>query len=297
MQDVTFILWLQQFSNSFWDSFFSIITTIGNAEYYMITIPIFYWCYNKRFTFKFALFIIATTYVNSTIKAIANVPRPSADEVRVLAAYSAPGNAFPSGHTQGTLSFWGYMSLQVKKTWFTICSVILIFLVALSRMYLGLHYLTDIVGGIFFGLVVLVLFNLYYERISKKIVVLSKRTKLLLSILVPPLFLLSKGHDNSMLVGFSMGLLVGYQLESEKIGFNPKGALWQHVAKVALGIAVFFGLRVGLKAILVPIIPFDMLADVIRYGIIGLWAAYFAPLLFRKLGLEGKTIIDTKVSI
>lgn len=48
MIDNSFILWLQQFSNGFLDVFFTYITKIGNPEYYMLAIPLFYWCIIRR---------------------------------------------------------------------------------------------------------------------------------------------------------------------------------------------------------------------------------------------------------
>lgn len=290
MTDASFIMWVQQFSTSFLDFFFINITKLGNAETYMLAIPLIYWCISKTTAFKFAIFFLINCYVNSTIKGITNVPRPSADEVRVLYEDSTMGSSsFPSGHTQGTAGFWGYMATLIRKQWFTILSIIITALVGISRLYLGVHYPIDVVAGLFLAVLVLFLFHKFYNPITNKLSRLSFEARIALSILIPLMLLISPAHDKAMLIGFSMGLLIGYQIEQKYLDFDTKGQLWKQGAKFILGIAVFFGLRIILKQVF-GVIGFNDLSqtasDVVRYCIIGLWASYFAPLTFVKLKLS-----------
>nr|WP_243427829.1 phosphatase PAP2 family protein [Alkaliphilus hydrothermalis] len=236
------------------------------------------------------MYFLISIYVNSVVKATTAVPRPSGDEVRILYKESTLGtSSFPSGHTQGTASFWGYMAYYIKNKAFTALAVVIIILVGLSRMYLGLHFPIDILGGLSFALVILWLFNQFYDDLVKKMKTLSFQTGILLSIILPLFLLLPPSHDKGMLVGFVIGLLVGYQVEGTTLGFQSDATFGKQVVKFVIGVAGFFGLRFILKALFLQIGFSDtapLAADVIRYSIIGLWASYIAPLVFVKFGLS-----------
>lgn len=292
MTDVTFILWLQQFANGFLDWFFTTITKIGNPEYYIIVIPLFYWCGRKKDAFRFALFFLISSYVNFAIKSLTDMPRPSADQVRILYQESTLGSSsFPSGHTQGAAAFWGYVAWYFrKKSVMTFC-IIIIFLVGLSRLYLGLHYPIDILVGLVLGVLILLCYNGLLNRTAGQIADFPLVIRLLVSIIIPIFLLMIPGHDIGMLVGFAIGLLTGYQLEAEYLNFNESGSAVKQVIKFLIGMGGFFGIRILLKDLFI-LIAFNgwnvITADVVRYGIIGFWAAYLAPWLFIKLGLSRK---------
>lgn len=295
MTDTTFILWIQQFSNSFLDSFFTIITKIGNPEYYMVAFPLFYWCVNKRQAFRFTLFFLISSYANTLIKGITDVPRPSGDEVRILYHESTQGSSsFPSGHTQGTAAFWGYLANYFKNKYFTAISIVIIALVGISRMYLGLHFPIDVVGGLLFAFIILILYNLLYDSTVNVLKVLPWSLKLVLSGLLPILLLMLPGHDKGMLVGFTVGLMIGYQIEGRYLTFSTSAPLLKQILKFVIGIAGLFGLRVILKEMFIIIGLSDITtlgADVLRYAVVGLWASYLAPLTFVALGLSDRRIL------
>lgn len=241
------------------------------------------------------MFFLIQTYINTLIKAVTQVSRPSGEEVRILYSESTQGSSsFPSGHTQGTAAFWGYMSIYYKNKILTLFSIAIILLVGLSRIYLGLHFPIDVLGGLLFAGGILLIYNHTYEGIMRQLEKFSWKIKILLSLMLPLLFLFLPGHDKGMLVGFVIGLLIGYQIEGRYLNFSTKAPLYKQIIKFIIGIIGFFGLRVILKAIFIQIgltSITELGADVLRYGIIGLWAAYFAPYIFIALKLSEKEVI------
>ena len=86
-----------------------------------------------------------------------------------------PDYSFPSGHTSTTTCFLGiliYLTLYYIKNEFwryflTIVFSIWIFLVALSRLWLGVHYLTDVIAGFFLGFLLVNLYIIIVKWFSK----------------------------------------------------------------------------------------------------------------------------------
>jgi len=292
LADATFIVWIQQFSTPLLDSFFKAITFLGDEEYYILSIPLLFWLYNKKFALRFGAFFLLNAYINSFIKHIFATPRPAME----LRKITQEGYSFPSGHAQGNTSFWGYLAVQVKKRWAYITAVLLFCLVAFSRVYLGVHFPIDIIVGILIGIA----WILAYEIISRKVKLELSRIQWFLGSLVfcSIMLIIHPTGDGPLTMGFLLGALWGYRLEADFVDFDVKGNWWQNIAKAAVGLAILFALRVGLKIILMKLLgdpgegmPLYHAATFIRYFGMGIWVALAAPWLFRIIGLERKDTV------
>ncbi|WP_082236034.1 phosphatase PAP2 family protein [Halobacillus massiliensis] len=84
----------------------------------------------------------------------------SRERPELLAEYDGTGYSFPSGHTSGASVFYGFMiyvvlisPLKKPLKWvINTCLVLLIFLISFSRVFLNVHYFTDVIGGLTIGL-------------------------------------------------------------------------------------------------------------------------------------------------
>lgn len=123
---------------------------------------------------KAALYTIATMLaglVSTVIKALINRPRPSDTLVRIV--YKTTQQSFPSGHVLFYVVFFGFMVVlmfqleDVNKVIRWIVggiSLLMIFSIPLSRIYLGAHWFTDVLGGFLLGLLCLYLLTWLYLR-------------------------------------------------------------------------------------------------------------------------------------
>ena len=75
---------------------------------------------------------------------------------------------FPSGHTQIAVVIWLYIAMNVKNSIAKIISIIFLFGIPLSRLYLGVHDVGDILGGIFFGILTLLAFSFLFKKLKSK---------------------------------------------------------------------------------------------------------------------------------
>jgi membrane-associated phospholipid phosphatase len=136
--------------------FFQFFTFLGEVEGYVLLITLIYVAFDKQLAFRLAVLTLVTMSLNHLLKTLIMNPRPfiadgtysqrwavSADRAAELATeYSTP-----SGHAMAGAAFYSYLFAMVKKREVRIGCVLLILLIGLSRPYLGVHYLEDVLFG------------------------------------------------------------------------------------------------------------------------------------------------------
>ncbi|TFH40687.1 MAG: phosphatase PAP2 family protein, partial [Chrysiogenales bacterium] len=147
---------LHIFAGPWLDAVMVAVTTAGNEIFYIIALPVIYWCVDKKIAINVGAAFLITMTLNDSVKFAFNNPRPDPGKllpgIRELARHYAPGNpGFPSGHTQGSVAFWTPIAILSKnRTALALCAFMII-MVPYSRIYLGVHFLGDIVGGFVIG--------------------------------------------------------------------------------------------------------------------------------------------------
>lgn len=108
--------------------------------------------------------------MNLLFKTVFHRARPN-----ILVLANAGGYSFPSGHSMIGAAFYGYLIsvciLFLKKPWKQVCSVFLaalILLIGVSRIYLGVHYASDVVGGFLAGFAWLAVFLTFFRFAEKR---------------------------------------------------------------------------------------------------------------------------------
>lgn len=139
-----------------------IITFFGSATWIVIfTIILFVIIRNKRQNILLGTNLCIVTIINQILKHIFKRSRPT--EFRII---DESGYSFPSGHSMVSMAFYGYLIYLVYKNiknkylkWILIIVLsILIILIGISRIYLGVHYTSDVLGGYLLSVSYLVLF-------------------------------------------------------------------------------------------------------------------------------------------
>ncbi|MBK7219619.1 MAG: phosphatase PAP2 family protein [Candidatus Promineofilum sp.] len=287
------------------------ITALGEELFYLAALPAVYWSIDKRLGRQLGYIFLLSAATNNIAKNLFRQPRPFwlDPSVRLREAESY---GLPSGHAQHATAVYLLLAAWVRRSWVWLPAFVFILLMALSRVYLGVHFIQDVVVGFMLGLLVLGVFlfwqRAFAERFSRRI--LGRRLLIMITIpaalavaYVGGLFLLGApdldvpwaefvpaaeltAHEDVVatvagLLGFGVGMI----LESSRIRFRSDGPVWKRVVRYALGIAVALGIW-SLRAVL-PAEPewAALPLRFLRYLLLLLWVTYFGPWVFVKLRL------------
>jgi len=280
------ILWFQQFSPAL-DLPFKALTFLGDESFYLIFMPLFYWCIDRRTGARLFFLLLFSAYLNAIAKVLADQPRPFAYDPRVQAIGHAGGGGMPSGHTQNAVVIWGFLAARSGKKTAWLFAAFLMIGIPLSRVYLGVHFPTDLIGGYLLGGMILILFLWLAPRLEAWLVEKGFARQLLISLVGPlVLVLLNPTGDKYVLSMASvlMGVCAGFALERRFVRFSCKGPWWKRAIRYLVGFSVLFGLWGGLKLAFGGLEPAGLLRF-IRYALVGLWGGAGAPWVFVKLKL------------
>ncbi len=299
------------------------VTDLGYGQFYYFCGALIFWCFSRRLGLRL-LFISAISWAfNCLLKLSFHAPRPFWVDASVFNGVSHGGYGLPSGHAQSAMVFWGFLVHAGKRKiiWFG-CGV-MIFLIGLSRIYLGVHFPNQVIVGWIIGLGLIFVYlkneERFFQWFSERRMIIQILTPLLISAFVigigllirwifqdwttpdlwirmapdtfkpwrlsNPFSVYSPVVSGAQVAGVLLGCVAGRHL----VSLSGQRS-WQKVLlKTVLGMLVLYGIYwLSRYWISVPR-NWNFLVLVWRYiwSIVGgFWITGGAPLLFRKLGLE-----------
>jgi membrane-associated phospholipid phosphatase len=151
--DTTFLLWLHQFANPNLDNLMLFLTNLGNPITVVIvagiTILLLWWQSYQEEAKVFVLACLGGLILNTGLKLFFSKPRPELWHSLI----SEKSFSFPSGHALGSMVLYGFVAYELathyphlSKVIYSL-TVILIAAIGISRLYLGVHWPTDIIAG------------------------------------------------------------------------------------------------------------------------------------------------------
>ena len=157
-------IWFQN-SPDWLISIMKALTFLGDTEFYLLVMPLLYWCIDLALGIRIGVILLASGSLNTILKFAFGWPRPFWISPQVDPVVGAEGFGFPSGHAQNAASIWGLFAVSRPQRWQKIIALGLIFLIGLSRIILGVHFTHDVLGGWVIGLVLLSLFLKWEGRV------------------------------------------------------------------------------------------------------------------------------------
>jgi len=300
------LLWaIEGIRTPFLDLLFSWITRLGEQELLIFVFCLLFWCLNKRMAHGLGLSFFLSGLAVQGMKIIFQVPRPWVVDrsftVVKSAEYAATGFAFPSGHTQVAASLLGTIAAYVRQIPIKVLCLIFILLVAFSRMYLGVHYLSDVLVSVILTLALVHIAVKYIaiDRINKKreLTIALCLTAFAVVVITIGLGLYFTGRINAppgehaypmvkdlmKAAGATIGFAFGMYFERVHINFSVrcKNLFW-HIIKFLIGFIMVFVCMEGLKPVYAMLPIDELIQDALRYFVLVIWITALYPLIIRR---------------
>lgn len=294
-------------------------TFVGDIEGYVLVVCLVYVAYDKKLAFRLAVLVLATMSLNHLLKILIANPRPFvaegtwAEKWAVSAAKAqelATEYSTPSGHAMAGSAFYAYLCASVTQPYVKVIAVAAILLTGLSRPYLGVHYLEDVLLGWGVGLPLAFLALKLGPSLRQAWDKYSLPQQLLGVVGVSVvLWLVTRAQDEANLhgqplaflsyTGFLAGIVLAYPLEAKWIGFEPgRSSVAQKALMFVMSVAHVIGTLVVLDEAFALAAPETSLVGnllrYLRYALAGFAGMFVAPFLFVTTGL-GRTMAIPRV--
>jgi membrane-associated phospholipid phosphatase len=281
-------------------------TFLGTEEFFLLVMPALLWCYNARLGFRIGLILLTSDGINGFLKLSFGMPRPYwvSNEVKALSMETSFG--LPSGHSQTAVAVWGRLAAWLRRRWAYVVLGLLIFLISISRLYLGVHFPTDVLAGWIVGGLLLWAFLRFEEPLRARLALTSIPTQIVIAFLasivvillgmaalaigpVPPAEWAQVAAQGGEVVdprslegmiasaGALFGLGAGGALLFAWDGFSASGDWWRRILRYLVGVVGVAVIYFGLKAVFpdgVQVLRY------LRYALATFWVAYLAPRTF-----------------
>ena len=298
----------------------SALTFLGNEEFFLLAMPFLFWCVNASLGFRIGIMLMLSNAVNAFFKVLFRGPRPYWIEPRVTAYTAETSFGVPSGHSQNSASLWGLAAAKINRRWVWVVFSLIVFGVGLSRLYLGVHFLRDVLLGWTLGALLVIAFTrwekavcdwLRPQSLQRWILLSAAAALVLLLVMQLPIALLSPAgypqewaqaallaapekpitpferSGSFTIAGTFFGMTAGYAyLLKRKGGFDASGLWWKKALRYVLGGIVLLALWFGLGQIFPR--GEDLISYILRflrYTLIGVWVSALAPIIFLRFGL------------
>lgn len=292
----------------FWDNFFLTVTTMGDEVFFIAIALMVFWCINKNAGYYLMTTCFFGATLNQILKLSFRIPRPWVlDEnfsIVESAREAATGYSFPSGHTQNSVAVFGCIAQSadkfsknknIRKIICAVCFAFII-LVALSRLYLGVHTSYDVFTSIIISSILVIIFKKIFDAAEKnpRIFYVIIAAMLLFSVIYVVFAALQTAETEHAIenvasgrkyswyfLGAIMGIAVAYPLEKRFVNFEVRAPFMIQVIKLVLGLILVVGIKSVLKAPLNTLFCGHLAAHGVRYFVTVFFAIFIWPASFK----------------
>ena len=249
--------WLQaHIGNSgfgFW--LLSNLSAFGEELLLIVIMGFLYWGLSKEFGKYIGLNVLIANVWNPMIKNVVMRLRPyfvpgynikplrPVDSSKDVMDVAAQGYSFPSGHSSNAVTAYGSLAAHEKrnKILWTL-AIVLPLLVGFSRVFVGVHYPTDVLGGWALGIIIVLLIPFLRKKIKNRWLFYAV---LLLTTL--PGFFFCKTDDYFSSFGMLLGFMLAEPFEEKFVKFENTKNIVRCILRTIGGGILYFGLNTVLK--------------------------------------------------
>ncbi len=319
---IPFILALQQLAAL--KTPMALFSFFGSEELFLFLLPLVYLCIDSGLGARLAFVLLLGNSFNWMLKLAFHLPRPYWFDTRVQAFAAETSYGLPSGHAQNATSVWGLLASvfgkhpertlsvskrQSKGAW--VAAIVIIGLISFSRIFLGVHFITDVIGGWLVGGLFLAAFFWLEPKATRWLVeigfggqvaaatgaaaliaVIGLGLRGLVASSPDPVSWASFAAEARTLdglftaAGSIFGVGLGLAMANRWARFSAGGPLGKRAARFVIGLIGVLIFWAGLRAVF-PQEPeaVALVFRFVRYALATWWAIFLAPWLFLKFNL------------
>ena len=307
---MSFLYFLESIRHPVLDFLFSIITLCGEETVFMAVGMIVFWCVDKYKGYFLLCIGFFGTILNQFLKILCRVPRPWIKDPNFTivesAREAASGYSFPSGHTQTAVGLFGGIARITHRRALRIGAIVLAALVALSRMYLGVHTPADVLVST--GIAIVLIFGAYplfckaEQKASVMYGILAAFVLIMIAYLcfvhlypfpeevyaADAIHNLESARKNGFtLLGCALGLIPVYLVDSRWTHFEPKAVWWVQILKTVGGLLLVVAAKELLRAPLDTLFGGHLFARTVRYFLMVIVGGVLWPMTFGRFARLG----------
>lgn len=276
------IRWIQQFFGLGHPLPFRVFSLLGDTWGMIMIAGAALWLFGREKMHAVAAAVVTGAAVKVVLSLVFQQDRPQGSGIVVYEHLQ--WSSFPSGHVFAAAGPWGVL-VALGCVSLGMAALVVV-LVALGRLYLGTHFLGDVLGGMVFGAAFVWLFWRAWPRASGWLRRRSARFYTIAAVVAAGaalgwMFTMGGGPRRWEVAGIVVGGALGLLLEARRLRYSPgPDSRGRKAAKVAIGVA-------GIAALLLldRSLPADArVPGLVTAGFATLWAVAGAPLVFARIG-------------
>jgi undecaprenyl-diphosphatase len=276
---------LQYIRNSFLDDVFKSLNFFDTLNFFIILIPIVFFGFYWKSGIRILMVLLLNWALNIFFKEVFSQPRPEIDSSYILIIVR--GYGFPSGAAQTSLLLGCIFIRTWRKYWAWVIGLNYIIWISFSRIYLGVHYPSDIIGGFVIGLIVFSVYVWLFPIFEKKIKKNPVPFLVFLGVIFPIIvFFTLDSSEKIRIIFLSFSAALGLFLSWKYNLFLPHSKNWKEGL-----IRSFYGVVsvVILFFIIKYLLSFESwkkittLRNMVESLMLGLWLTFLANYVYRKI--------------
>lgn len=287
-------------------------TALGNENFFFLVFPLLYWCLDPGLGLRLAFILAASNYLSFTLKLLFAGPRPYWVSTEVKPFLHEDSFGIPSGHALNSTVGSGVLAARLSRPWAWVLAFVLTFFISFSRLYLGVHFVHDVIAGWVIGYLLLSLFMRFWDPIAAWLKTKTLFQQIMIAFLTSMLMIAIGAWATARLDGYVFpaewvenarrvgpipdpvsteepftaagsffGLATGVAWLASRGGFHASGSLQQRALRYVIGLFGIIILWLGLG----HVFPdgenaVSLLLRYLRYLLVGFWVSAGAPWLF-----------------
>jgi membrane-associated phospholipid phosphatase len=275
---IAVLRFFSRFHGPLWNGIFLAISGMGSTAGYVLLFCLLWWGVSWKLGARLFVALVLSVYVNAAIKDWVREPRPF--DYGGVESVIRPGEfSFPSGHAQHAVLVWGLLAAHVRRRSFTLAAAGIAFLIGFSRVALGVHFPSDVLGGWILGGLLAVLYHRWSGSVIDRASRIPLELALALALLLPlGLTLLEGNRNTATALGGLAGALSGLALAGREHLYAEREPPSRRRERLFLGLAglplIYLALRAASPA---EGDPLHLLYLWARFAVIALWVSYLVP--------------------